>query len=98
MTLDRCSFTFHSAGHVLGSAQTLVETDFGRILYTGDLRTRAGFTSTPAQPMPADVLILESTFGKPHYRFPDTSEVIAAMVSWCKCVLEAGANPVLRGY
>src|SRR3989475_6651892 len=98
IALDHCVVTFYPAGHVLGSAQTLVEADFGRILYTGDLRTRAGFTSTPAQPMPADVLILESTFGKPHYRFPDASEVIAAMVSWCKSVLDAGATPVLLGY
>src|SRR5438105_10265266 len=92
IALNGCVVTFYPAGHVIGSAQTLVETDFGRILYTGDLRTRAGFTSTPAQPMPADVLILESTFGKPHYRFPDASEVIAAMLSWCKSVLDAGAT------
>ena len=98
ITLDRCQVTFYPAGHVLGSAQTLVDTDFGRILYTGDLKTRAGFTSMPAQPVPADVLVLESTFGKPHYRFPDGGEVIAAMVSWCKSVLDGGATPVLLGY
>jgi hypothetical protein len=98
IALDSCDVTFYPAGHVLGSAQTLVETDFGRVLYTGDLKTRAGFTSAPAQPVPADVLVLESTFGKPHYRFPDAGEVIAAMVSWCKGVLDAGATPVLLGY
>jgi hypothetical protein len=98
IALDHCAVTFYPAGHVLGSAQTLVDTDFGRILYTGDLKTRTGFTSTPAQPVPADVLVLESTFGKPHYRFPDAGEVIGAMVSWCKSVLSSGATPVLLGY
>ena len=98
LRLDRCALTFYPAGHVLGSAQTLVETDFGRILYTGDLKTRPGFTSTPAMPVRADVLILESTFGKPHYRFPDAAEVIAAMVSWCRGVIDGGATPVLLGY
>jgi hypothetical protein len=98
IALDRCQLTFFPAGHVLGSAQTLVETDFGRVLYTGDLKTRAGFTSAPAQPISADVLVLESTFGKPHYRFPDAGEVIGAMVSWCKSVLDGGATPVLLGY
>ena len=98
ISLDRCEVTFYPAGHVLGSAQTLVETDFGRVLYTGDLKTRTGFTSAPAQVVPADVLVLESTFGKPHYRFPDAGEVIAAMVSWCRLVLDAGATPVLLGY
>jgi hypothetical protein len=98
ITLDHCRVTLYPAGHVLGSAQTLVETDFGRVLYTGDLKTRPGFTSVRAQPIPADVLVMESTFGKPHYRFPDADEVIAAMVSWCKSVIEGGATPVLLGY
>ena len=98
IALERCQLTFHPAGHVLGSAQSLIETDFGRILYTGDLKTRGGFTSAAAQPIRAEVLVLESTFGKPHYRFPDAAEVIAAMVAWCKSVLDAGATPVLLGY
>ena len=98
LSLERCSLTFYSAGHVLGSAQTLVDTDFGRVLYTGDLKTRSGYTSAPAQAVAADVLVLESTFGKPHYRFPEAAEVIAAMVSWCHSVVDAGATPVLLGY
>jgi hypothetical protein len=98
IALDRCSVTLYPAGHVLGSAQTLVDTDFGRVLYTGDLKTRAGFTSPPAEPVPAEVLVLESTFGKPHYRFPNTAEVIADVIAWCKGVRDAGATPVLLGY
>jgi Cft2 family RNA processing exonuclease len=98
ISLGRASLTFHPAGHVLGSAQTMIETDFGRVLYTGDLKTRNGFTSTPAEPIAADVLILESTFGKPRYRFPDTTEVIADMVAWCQSVLDGQATPVLLGY
>jgi len=98
IALERCRLTFFPAGHVLGSAQTLLETDFGRVLYTGDLKTRSGFTSVPAKPVPADVLVLESTFGKPHYRFPAATEVIADMVSWCRSVLDGHATPVLLGY
>ena len=98
LTLERCRVTFHPAGHVLGSAQTLIETDAGRILYTGDLKTRPGFTSESARPVSADVLVLESTFGKPHYRFPDSGEVIANLVRWCGDVLAGDATPVLLGY
>jgi hypothetical protein len=98
LTLERCSVSFSPAGHVLGSAQTMIETEAGRILYTGDLKTRPGFTSGSATPVKADVLVLESTFGKPHYRFPDALEVIASVVRWCRQVLEGGATPVLLGY
>lgn len=98
LDLDTCRLTFYSAGHVLGSAQTLLETSFGRVLYTGDLKIRQGFTSAPAERVPADVLVLESTFGKPHYRFPDAAEVVAAMIAWCWDVLDGGRTPVLLGY
>lgn len=98
LDLERCRLTFYPAGHVLGSAQTLIETDFGRLLYTGDLKTRQGFTSAPARPVKADVLVLESTFGKPRYRFPEASEVIASMATWCRQVIGGGATPVLLGY
>jgi hypothetical protein len=91
IALDRCAVTLYPAGHVLGSAQTLVDTDFGRVLYTGDLKTRAGFTSGAAEPVPAEVLVLESTFGK-------TAEVIADVIAWCKGVRDGGATPVLLGY
>jgi hypothetical protein len=95
---DGLRLTFFSAGHVLGSAQTLLESSMGRVLYTGDLKLRSGFTSLPASPVPADVLVLESTFGKPHYRFPDAGEVIAAVVAWCREAIDMGVTPVLLGY
>ena len=98
LDLGSCHLTFHPAGHVLGSAQTLLETPFGRVLYTGDLKTRPGFTSEAAPVVPADVLVLESTFGKPHYRFPQTSEVLAGVISWCRNTLELGSTPILLGY
>jgi Cft2 family RNA processing exonuclease len=96
--IDGARLTLFPAGHVLGSAQALIETSFGRVLYTGDLKTRGGFTSQPAQPVKADVLVLESTFGKPHYTFPDSAEVIAEVVSWCRETIGAGQTPVLLGY
>jgi hypothetical protein len=96
--LEDARITFYSAGHVLGSAQTLVETSYGRVLYTGDLKTRNGFTSAPAEVVRADVLVLESTFGKPRYTFPDSQEVVAAVVAWCRTTIAAGATPFLLGY
>jgi len=98
LSLGGARLTLHPAGHVLGSAQTLLETDFGRVLYTGDLKVRAGLTAAPASVVPADVLVLESTFGKPRYRFPDSGEVVDAVVRWCARVQADGATPVLLGY
>jgi Cft2 family RNA processing exonuclease len=96
--LPGARLSLHPAGHVLGSAQTLLETSFGRVLYTGDLKLRPGRTAAAASVVPADVLVLESTFGKPRYRFPDSGEVIDAVVRWCLGVQGEGATPVLLGY
>lgn len=98
LDLGGARVTLLPAGHVLGSAQTLLETDYGRVLYTGDLKTRSGFTAAPAQLVRADILVIESTFGRPRYRFPDAGEVIAATVDWCRTTLGTGLTPVLLGY
>lgn len=97
-SLGGARLSLHPAGHVLGSAQTLLETDFGRVLYTGDLKLRAGLTAAAASVVPADVLVLESTFGKPRYVFPDSGEVVEAVLRWCLGVQGEGATPVLLGY
>jgi predicted metal-dependent RNase len=90
--------TLYPAGHVLGAAQVLVETDFGRVLYTGDLKLRPGRTAEPAMAVSADVLILESTFGRPHYCFPDSDLVVEALIGWCLKTIDEGYVPVLLGY
>lgn len=86
------------AGHVLGSAQCLVTTAAGSLLYTGDFKLRAGLSSERAEPAPADTLIMETTFGLPRYVFPPAEETIARVVKFCLEAREDGATPVLLGY
>lgn len=52
--------TLFNAGHILGSAQVLVEKPDGRrILYSGD------FCLSRAEVIPADTLVMEATYGHP---------------------------------
>lgn len=90
--------TLHPAGHVLGSAQVLVRHRGVRVLYSGDIRLRGGRTAEPIEHVEADVLIVESTFGRPQYRFPDPATVVAAICDFCVAVVAAGGVPVLLGY
>lgn len=90
--------TMLPAGHVLGSAQLLIESDAGSLLYTGDFKLRKGLSSEHATSCHADTLIMETTYGKPHYHFPPTEEVQAAVVKFCVEALEDGETPVLLGY
>ena len=93
-----CRATLLPAGHIVGSAQLLLESEHGRLLYSGDFKLRPGRAAEPCTIPRADVLIMETTFGLPKYQLPPTEEVIAAMVRFCREALAAGAVPVLLGY
>lgn len=70
-----------NAGHVPGSRAVLIEGDRS-YLYTGDVCTRDRLFLDGFEPVPADVLILESTYGTPDYEFPPVGEVRAAVHDW----------------
>lgn len=85
----------HDAGHILGSAMFEISGESASVLYSGDVKLRhPGGRPDTAIPA-ARVLVLESTYGLPQYRFPDADEVLAALRSWCRSVLKQKAVPVL---
>lgn len=92
------SITLLPAGHIFGSAQSLVESEAGSLLYTGDFKLRPGLSAERTEWRQADTLIMETTYGLPRYRMPPTEEVMASMVSFCQDTLNDGAVPVLLGY
>ncbi len=63
--------TMISAGHILGSAQILMEYDGVRYLYTGDYKLQSDATCEPIEWVKTDVLITESTFADPAVIHPD---------------------------
>jgi putative mRNA 3-end processing factor len=83
---------------VLGSAQIRVTRDGISLGYSGDLCTQPTDAAEPAEVMPCDVLVLESTFGLPRYVFPPKAEVLAAIRRFVDDALSDGATPVLLGY
>jgi len=97
--LGELTLELFSAGHVLGSAQIRITLPGGMTVgYTGDLCTEPTRTAEPAEVMPCDVLLIESTFGLPRYVFPPKEEVLAAVKRFVDDALSAGATPVLLGY
>lgn len=91
--------TLHPAGHVFGSAQSLiVHARHGALLYTGDFKLRPGLSAERCATPRADVLIMETTFGRPHYVFPPTEEVLRDIAGFCHDCLDDGDTPVLFGY
>jgi DNA ligase 1 len=94
VSMGRATLTLHDAGHMLGSAQLLFEDGDARLLYTGDLKLRRYDGAATVIP-PAHVLVIESTYGRPHFRFPDSAFVIGEIAAWCQRALDQGVTPVL---
>jgi DNA ligase-1 len=88
------------AGHIAGSAMLHVTriSDGATLLYTGDFKVRKGRTAEPVVFQQADLLILETTFGLPHYAFPPPLEVESAVLRFVHDALADGEVPVLLGY
>ena len=95
--------TLHPAGHILGAALVHIQgpASQGRgesLLYSGDFRLEAGLTCRGAEPVGADVLIMEATFGTPAHRQPPTAETRARLIEFARENLDAGRVPVLLAY
>ncbi len=69
------------AGHVLGSAQIVLEKAGTRLIVSGDYKRRTDPTCPPFEPVPCDIFITEATFGLPVFRHPDTASEIAKLLS-----------------
>src|ERR1041385_2807158 len=81
--------TLHPAGHIFGSAQSLiVHESHGSLLYTGDFKLRPGRSAEKCATPHADTLIMETTFGRPHYVFPPTDQVLRAITAFCHSCLD----------
>lgn len=72
--------TFIPAGHVLGSAQVLLEHAGERVIITGDYKRRADPTCPPFEVTPCDVFITEATFGLPVFTHPPIEDEIATLL------------------
>ncbi len=90
--------SFHPAGHVLGSAQIRIS-DAGRVwVVTGDYKLAPDPTCAPFEPVRCDVLVTESTFGLPIYRWDPPGETIAGIAAWWEANRAEGQASVLFAY
>ncbi|MEJ0060187.1 MAG: ligase-associated DNA damage response exonuclease [Terricaulis sp.] len=68
------------AGHVLGSAQVVVEAGGGRAVCSGDYKRRRDPTCAPFEVVPCDIFISEATFALPVFRHPEAEDEIAKLL------------------
>jgi putative mRNA 3-end processing factor len=74
--VEEVDVRFVPAGHVLGSAQIVLEHKGERVVVSGDYKRRPDPTCPCFVPVPCDIFITEATFGLPVFRHPDTGSEI----------------------
>jgi len=74
--------TLRPAGHILGSAQVVIEYRGQRAVVTGDYKRHHDPTCAPFELVPCDLLVTEATFGLPVFRHePDALEIDRLLAS-----------------
>ncbi|MEL6979606.1 MAG: ligase-associated DNA damage response exonuclease [Pseudomonadota bacterium] len=81
LSLGETTVTLRPAGHVLGSAQVVIEAGGARAVVSGDYKRRADPTCAPFEPVACDLFVTEATFGLPVFRHPPTEREIGKLLA-----------------
>ncbi len=103
LSIRDVTLSFHSAGHVLGSAQVRIEHRGEVWVASGDYKAAPDFvaedtTCAPFEPVSCHTFITESTFGLPIYRWRPQSEIMGAINDWWRDNARAHRASVLFAY
>ena len=96
--INGVSFSFHPAGHILGSAQIKVSYKGEIVVFSGDYKTANDGFSEAFEPVKCHTFITESTFGLPVYHWQDQKWVFNEMEEWCKNNRNNDQLSILYGY
>jgi len=98
MSLGKMHVTLYPSGHILGSAQVLVETPQTSLLYSGDIKLRAGYSCRPIEIPQAENLIVEATFGTHLFQWPKRERIEKQIFDFIEKSLIGGRTPVFMAY
>ena len=80
ITIGDVTVTLYPAGHVLGSAQVLIEWQGARVVVSGDYKRGADPTCPAVRAGACDLFITEATFALPVFQHGDAREEVAKLL------------------
>lgn len=98
VTINEVEFSFHPAGHIIGSAQIRVEFKGEVWVASGDYKVANDGVSEAFEPVPCHTFITESTFGLPVYQWRPQQEIINDMNAWWSMNSSEGKTTVITAY
>ncbi len=97
-TINNVKFSFHPAGHIIGSSQIRVEHKGEVWVFTGDYKTEDDGVAVPYEPVKCHTFITECTFGLPAFKWTPQDQVMNDINNWWKENQADGRTSVLFGY
>lgn len=82
INIQGVNFSFHPAGHIVGSAQIRVEYNGEVWVFSGDYKLENDGIATPFEPLRCNTFITESTFGLPVYHWKSQQEIFDDINDW----------------
>lgn len=98
LTIRGVSISLHPAGHILGSAQIRLEYRGQVVVVTGDYKLGSDPTCESWEPIRCHLMVTESTFGLPVYRWRPSALIIQEINDWWRANRDAGRCSVLFAY
>ncbi len=80
ISIGDVAVTLFPAGHVLGSAQVLIEWQGARVVVSGDYKRSADPTCPPFEVVPCHLFITEATFALPVFQHGDAGDEVAKLL------------------
>jgi putative mRNA 3-end processing factor len=97
-TINGVQFSFHPAGHIIGSAQVRVEYKGEVWVVSGDYKREDDMISTPFEPVRCHHFITESTFGLPVFDWTPQSMVFDEINNWWAKNAGEGRPSIITAY
>jgi putative mRNA 3-end processing factor len=94
--IDDWKLKFEKAGHIPGAAMLHIETDNGKVMFTGDFDTRDSMLTTGAKPKDTDILFIEGTYGGRNH--PDKEKEIQRFINRVVQITDAGGTALIPAF
>jgi metallo-beta-lactamase family protein len=92
--------SWHDAGHILGSASILLRVSEAgrqrRVLFSGDIGSSGRPLMRDPAPPPADIVIMETTYGDRRHRRP--AESVLELISVISATIQRGGNVIIPSF
>ncbi len=98
VNVNGVKFSFHPAGHIIGSAQIRVEYRGEIWAVSGDYKMESDGVSEDFEPIRCHAFITESTFGLPIFKWKPQEVIMNEINRWWRANKEEGKVSILAAY